>query len=148
MHCKFSNINATFTSPRISVSVTSLGIYKKLFEMADDTGTISGNLPRLFMSVLAGELLWYGGVCLDALPPQHYIPVMTPVPHELPLSRPTCGVVCEKPGLLHSRGSRYDFRGMLNIPFVHLRQSRRAGGVDVGESMMLCKKASGLLKSF
>lgn len=50
--CKFSDSIATFNCPRVSVSVTSSGFYSETSKMAGDTGTISGNLPRLFMRVL------------------------------------------------------------------------------------------------
>lgn len=75
--CKFSDSNATFNCPRVSVSVsvTSSGFYNETSKMAGDTGTISGNLPRLFMRVLGWLRLRRRlaplGVYSDALPPRH-----------------------------------------------------------------------------
>lgn len=75
MLCKFSNSNATFNCPRVSVSVMSSGFYSETSKMAGDTGTISGNLPRLFMRVLGWLRLRRRlaplGVYSDALPPRH-----------------------------------------------------------------------------
>lgn len=87
--CKFSDSNATFNCPRVSVSVTSLGFYNETSKMAGDTGTISGNLPRLFMRVLGWLLAAVGASGCLLRCSTSTAPVLTPVPHDLPLSRPT-----------------------------------------------------------
>lgn len=132
MLCKFSDSNATFNCPRVSVSVTSSGFYNETSKMAGDTGTISGNLPRLFMRVLgwlmAAAAVGASGCLLRCS--TSTTPVVTRVPHDLPLSRPT---PWSQDRTTRQPWVKVRFAWSVGHP---LRLSGLGGGVGVGENLM------------
>lgn len=89
--------------------------------MAGDTGTISGNLPRLFMRVLAGAVAVGACGCLLSCSRLYLHDTCGDDSGAVRSSTlPPAAVTVVSSARSQDYSTGKGFRGVLNIPFVHL----------------------------